>query len=169
MTGPNASGDEHQWLRRREAELRRQGICPSCHNLATGELYGDQPLIEEDDLFQVTLEGYPRVRGHAIVLYKPHRPDLSALSEEEAGFVFARCVRVVNAIKRGLGAEKVYLNTMCDGELNHLHLQLFPRYPGDPTGSKRFVAERRPLTDGEATARLVRAALPPPGAVRAPR
>ena len=163
MASQNASGHGHDRLRRREAELRRQGICPSCHDLATGELYGDQPLIEEDDLFQVKLEGFPRVRGHAIVLYKPHRPDFSALSEEEAGLVFARCVRVANAIKRGLSAEKVYLNTMCDGDLNHLHLQLFPRYPGDPTGSQRFVAERRPLTGGEETARLIRAALPPPG------
>ena len=29
--------------------------------------------------------------------------------------IFGLCVRLTNAIKLGLGAEKVYLNTMCDG------------------------------------------------------
>jgi hypothetical protein len=48
---------------------------------------------------------------------------------------------------------------MCDGPINHLHLQLFPRYPGEPIGSTRFVAPRQPLIDGEAIARLIRAAL----------
>lgn len=69
------------------------------------------------------------------------------------------CVRMANAIKRGLGAEKVYLNTMCDGPLTHLHLQLFPRYAGDPIGSTRFVADRGPLLDGDEIARRIRAAL----------
>ena len=66
---------------------------------------------------------------------------------------------MTNALKRGLGAEKVYLNTMCDGPINHLHLQLFPRYPGERIGSTRFVTERGPLADGEKIARLVRSAL----------
>ncbi len=57
----------------------------------------------------MVLEPYPRARGHTIVVYKPHREDISELSEEEAGRVFEVCVRMVKAIKEGLGAEKVYL------------------------------------------------------------
>lgn len=140
-------------------ELREQGVCYTCHDLRTGELFGDQQVVCEDDLFRVVLEPYPRMRGHTIVVYKPHREDLSELSEEEAARVFQVCVLVVRAIKRALGAEKVYLNTMCDGGINHLHLQLLPRYHGDPIGSGRFVAERGPLTDGPRTARLIRAEL----------
>lgn len=63
------------------------------------------------------------------MVYKPYREDVSGLAAEEAGRVFQPCVRVVDAIKRGLGAEKVYLNTMSDGPRNHLHLQLFPATP----------------------------------------
>ncbi len=155
------------WQRRREQlglavqELRRRGICATCHDLATGEPFGDGTLVYEDDLFKVRLDAYPRARGHTIVVYKPHRVDLSELAPDEAGRVFRMCVGVAKAIKRGLGAEKVYLNTMCDGPLSHLHLQLFPRYAGDPTGSRRFVAERGLLVDGEETARLIRSALEP--------
>jgi hypothetical protein len=43
--------------------------------------------------------------------------------------------------------------------LNHLHLQLLPRYAGERIGSTRFVAERRPLVDGEDTVRRMRAVL----------
>jgi diadenosine tetraphosphate (Ap4A) HIT family hydrolase len=40
-----------------------------------------------------------------------------------------------------------------------LHLQLLPRYAGEPIGSTRFVAERRPITDGDETTELIRSAL----------
>ena len=140
-------------------ELREQGICDTCHNLATGKPYGNAHLLYEDDRFRVNLESYPRARGHTIVVYKPHRADFTELDEDEAGAVFRLCVRVANALKRSLGAEKVYLNTMCDGPINHLHLQLFPRYPGERIGSTRFVAERGPLLDGEEIARRVRSML----------
>lgn len=140
-------------------ELRQRGICDTCHDLVTGAPYGARFVLHEDDRFRVTLEEYPRARGHTIVIYKPHRADLTELGEEEAGLVFRLCVRVAQAIKRGLGAEKVYLNTMCDGSLNYFHLQLIPSYAGDPIGSKRFVAARGPLVDGAETTRLIRAAL----------
>jgi diadenosine tetraphosphate (Ap4A) HIT family hydrolase len=48
---------------------------------------------------------------------------------------------------------------MCDGGINHLHVQLFPRYAGDPIGSTRFVAPRSPLADGPETAKKIRDAL----------
>lgn len=70
------------------------------------------------------------------------------------------------ALKGALGAEKVYLNTMCDGEINHLHFQLFPRYAGDAIGSSRFVLPRRPLERGreigDALRRAFGAAWSPP-------
>ena len=102
---------------------------------------------------------FPRMKGHTIVIFKPHREDISEINGEETSEIFGLCVRMTNAIKRGLGAEKVYMNTICDGEINHLHIQLFPRYPGERIGSSRFVAPRGPLTDGDATARRIRAAL----------
>jgi diadenosine tetraphosphate (Ap4A) HIT family hydrolase len=146
-------------LRRTIEDLRARGICYACYDLQTGELFRDQHVVFEDSHFRVALDLNPRMRGHTIVLYKPHREDISELTGEEAGCVFAFCVLVTRAIKEGLGAEKVYVNTMCDGGINHFHLQLFPRYPGDPVGSKRFVAPRGPVIDGVETAHRIREAL----------
>lgn len=144
-------------LSRKIDDLRRKGICYTCYDLQTdGQLFGNEYTIYEDDLFKVVLEPYPRTKGHTIVIYKPHRSDLSELSDNEAGKVFAMCVRVVQSIKASLGAEKVYLNTMCDGDINHLHLQLFPRYPRETIGSNRFVAERHPVSEAKDTVRLIR-------------
>jgi diadenosine tetraphosphate (Ap4A) HIT family hydrolase len=146
---------------RRIDTLRQQGVCYQCHDDATGEVFGKQAVIVEDDRFKVLLDSYPRMLGHTIVVYKPHREDISELAAEESAAVFQLCVRVVNAIKQALGAEKVYLNTMCDGAINHLHVQLLPRYPGDPLGSRRFVAPRGPLADGKALAARIGEALRP--------
>ena len=159
MSAVNNWRREREQLSQKIEELKRQGICYSCHDMKTGQVFGDQYLVCEDDLFKVVLESYPRMKGHTIVVYKPHREDISELSADEASCVFQMCVRVVKVIQRALGAEKVYLNTMCDGPINHLHFQLFPRYAGDPIGSRRFVSKRHPLTNGNEIAQLIRSAL----------
>jgi len=153
---------ERDELGRRIEALRRQGICYQCYNAETGgSLFGHEHIIYEDHSFKVVLEPYPRTRGHTIVVYKPHREDISKLTEDEAGKLFVLCVRMVKAMKAGLGADKVYLNTMCDGGMNHLHVQLLPRYAGDETGSTLFVAPRGPLVDGGVIASRIRSALMP--------
>jgi diadenosine tetraphosphate (Ap4A) HIT family hydrolase len=76
--------------------------------------------------------------GETVVQYKPHRDDMSVLHDEEAGRVMQMCVKMMNAIKLGLGAEKVYMITMCDGPINHLHFTLVPRYPGEHWGFRNF-------------------------------
>ncbi len=158
-------GSADGWRQKRELlalrikELKQQGICYSCYDLATGQLFVEPFLVYEDEDLKVVLDPYPRMKGHTIIVYKPHREDISFLSEDVADRVFRMCIMVVKAIKEALGAEKVYLNTMCDGEINHLHFQLLPRYPDEPIGSKRFVLERRPLIDGNETAQLIRSAL----------
>lgn len=147
---------ERETLGRTVEALRVQGTCDTCYDLEHGgELYGNQYPIFEDDLLRVKLELYARARGHTIVVYKPHRMDISDLADGEASHLFEACVRLVKAIKVGLGAEKVYVVTMCDGILNHLHVQLLPRYAGEPIGSTRFVAPRASVTDGDATSERI--------------
>jgi histidine triad (HIT) family protein len=151
---------EREEIGQRAARLRDKGLCPTCHDLETGEVYGNGTrLVYEDDLFKVMLERYPRMFGHTIVIYKPHREDISELNDEETAAVMRICLRLISALKRGLGAEKVYLNTMCDGPRNHLHLQLFPRYKGDEIGSRRFVLPRQPIENGPSSAARLRNAL----------
>jgi diadenosine tetraphosphate (Ap4A) HIT family hydrolase len=143
----------------RVAELCARNVCYCCHDLATGEVLPDQPIIHGDERFRVVLDLNPRAHGQTIVVYKPHRADFTELTPEETASLFALCTRVANAIKQGLGAERVYLVTMCDGEINHLHVQLLPRYAGESIGSKRFVAPRVPLQGGEELASAIRAEL----------
>ena len=51
--------------------------------------------------------------------------------------------KVMNILKSVYGSESVYLCTMCDGPMNHFHVQLIPRYSFEKRGSKNFVKERQ--------------------------
>ena len=51
--------------------------------------------------------------------------------------------KAMNALRAVYGAESVYLCTMCDGPMNHFHLQLIPRYAHEKRGSHNFVEERQ--------------------------
>jgi diadenosine tetraphosphate (Ap4A) HIT family hydrolase len=139
--------------------LRAKGICPTCRDLEQGDVFVGQSVICDDDQVRVVLDQYPRSRGQTIVVWKPHHEDFTTLAPDETAVLFQRCTEVANAIKRSLGAEKVYLVTMCDGFPNHLHIQLLPRFAGEPTGSRRFVGARIPLKDGPELARRIREAL----------
>jgi len=146
--------------------LRARGLCYQCYDLETdGDVFGQQTSVYDDPHIRVVLESRPRMAGHTIVIYKPHHDDLSSLTDAEAGYVFAVCTRCVRAIKRAMGAEKVYLNTMCDSGINHLHLQLFPRYAGESIGSRRFVLPRGVPEDSDAIAARIRDALLAEGAM----
>ena len=57
-------------------------------------------------------------------------------------YVFEK--RAMQALKAVYGAESVYLCTMCDGPMNHLHIQLIPRYAYEKRGSRNFVKGRQP-------------------------
>ena len=45
-------------------------------------------------------------------------------------------------LRETYNAESVYLCTMCDGPMNHFHVQLIPRYDYEKRGSKNFVKPR---------------------------
>lgn len=147
-------------LGERIQRLKEAGICYQCHDLATGEVFGDQPVVADGARIRIMLDSFPKAHGHTIVVWKPHRADFTELEPHETAELFTRCTEVANAITRALGAEKVYLVTMCDGEPNHLHVQLIPRYPGEPIGSRRLAGARLPIRDPGATIAALRTALP---------
>ena len=55
-------------------------------------------------------------------------------------FLFAK--KAMNVLKEVYDAESVYLCTMCDGPMNHFHLQLIPRYSYEKRDSTNFVKPR---------------------------
>ena len=56
--------------------------------------------------------------------------------------IFVLAKKVMKVLKEVYEAESVYLCTMCDGPMNHLHIQLIPRYSFEKRGSKNFVKPR---------------------------
>lgn len=128
------------------ASLVDSGICPTCYDREHGHvLYGDcsDKRLFENELFECMLVGNPRAPGHTAIISKAHYKDMMALPDELCREVFVFAKKAMNALKAVYGAESVYLCTMCDGPMNHFHIQLIPRYGYEKRGSRNFVKERQ--------------------------
>lgn len=127
------------------AELVDMGICPTCYDRQHGHcLYGDPAVrkLYENDLFECLLTGNPRAPGHRIISTKEHYKDMMDLPDDLCREIYSFARRTMVALKEVYGAESVYLCTMCDGPMNHFHVQLIPRYGYEQRGSSNFVKER---------------------------
>lgn len=127
-------------------ELVDNGICPTCydrsHNFA---LYGDpaETTLYENDLFTCVLIGGPRAPGHCCIISKEHFKDMMEIPNDLCAAVYLFAKKAMNALKTVYGSESVYLCTMCDGPMNHFHVQLIPRYAYEKRGSRNFVKPRK--------------------------
>lgn len=127
------------------ADLTDSGICPTCFNRNNNNvLYGnnDDKMIYEDELFECFLVGNPRANGHIAISTKKHYKDMMEIDDEICEKIFVLAKKVMNNVKKIYSAESVYLCTMCDGPMNHFHIQLIPRYSFEKRGSKNFVKPR---------------------------
>ena len=127
------------------ADLTDAGICPTCFNRENDHVvFGDdsERMIYEDDDFECFLIGNPRADGHVAISTKKHFKDVMEIDDEICKKIFVLAKKVMKVIKETYGAESVYLCTMCDGPMNHFHLQLIPRYSFEKRGSKNFVKPR---------------------------
>ncbi len=127
-------------------ELTDKGICPTCYDRAHGNcVFGDnsEDMILKNDVFECFLCDRPRADGHMIISSEKHFKDIMEAPWDvcEKMLKFAKFMMI--AIKDVYGCESVYLCTMCDGPMNHFHLQLIPRYDFEERGSKNFVKERK--------------------------
>jgi histidine triad (HIT) family protein len=140
-------------IEQRCATLIAQGICPSCHQFATGDVFPGQQeqTYYQDALLSCHLETYPRGVGHTILVTRTHYADIAEMPVDLGCHIMRVTHAVVNALKQVVGATKVYMHTMCSGELSHLHFQFIPRRPGELIGSRVFAAERGVLTHYQAT------------------
>lgn len=121
------------------------GICPTCydrsHNLC---VYGDptERVLFENDRFTCLLIANPRCPGHTIISSKQHYKDMMDMPADLCSEIFVFAQKVMVALKSVYASESVYLCTMCDGPMNHFHVQMLPRYPGEKRGSNNFVKPR---------------------------
>jgi len=128
------------------AELTDKGICPTCYNKEHNNcLYGDitDKMLYENELFECFLVGNPRAEGHTTISSKKHYKDMMEIPDELCREVYVFAKKVMNILKEVYSSESVYLCTMCDGPMNHFHIQLIPRYGYEKRGSKNFVKERK--------------------------
>jgi histidine triad (HIT) family protein len=144
------------------ADIVDSGICPTCFNKRNnGILYGkdEERIIYEDDMFECFLVGNPRADGHAAISTKKHYKDMMEIDDETCSRAFVLAKKIMNVIKETYNAESVYLCTMCDGPMNHFHLQLIPRYAFEKRGSKNFVKPRFDLVYDEEKVMTLRKSL----------
>lgn len=128
------------------ANLVDSGICPTCYDKENNHcLYGDptNKILFENETFECLLVGNPRADGHTIVSTKKHYKDMMEIPDDLCQEMFVFSKKAMNVIKQVYKAESIYLCTMCDGPMNHFHIQLIPRYDYEKRGSKNFVKERK--------------------------
>ena len=108
--------------------------CFICNKHRDLSAFAGIPIFEDRGLllshFPIT-EGAPATRGHLLVEPKRHILDLSEMNETEAEALGTFFVRATAALKKGLGAEHVYVFRIND-QVPHLHFHLVPRYKGTP-------------------------------------
>ena len=132
------------------ADIVDSGICPTCFDKENNYvLYGDNTskMIFENDKFECFLVGNPRAEGHVAISTKKHFKDMMEIDDDICKEIFLIAKKLMIIIKEVYKSESVYLCTMCDGPMNHFHLQLIPRYEYEKRGSKNFVKPRMEYTE----------------------
>ena len=127
------------------ADIVDSGICPTCFDKQNNHiLYGDNTdkIIFENDKYKCFLVRNPRAEGHVAISTKKHFKDMMEIDDKTCIEIFLLAKKVMNILKEVYNAESVYLCTMCDGKMNHFHIQLIPRYSFEKRGSKNFVKPR---------------------------
>ena len=127
------------------ADFTDSGICPICFDRENNNiLYGDNKdkIIYEDKDIECFLVDNPRANGHTTISSKRHYKNMMDIDDELCKKVFIFSKKIMNIIKKVYETESVYLCTMCDGPMNHFHIQLIPRYSNEKRGSKNFVKPR---------------------------
>lgn len=130
-------------------ELIDNGICPTCFNKENNNiLYGStkNTLLYENDNLEILLVTNPRSIGHTVIISKIHYKDMLEIPDNLCQEIYLIAKKTMNILKEVYKCESVYLCTMCDGQINHFHVQLIPRYKNELRGSKNFIKERKTYT-----------------------
>jgi histidine triad (HIT) family protein len=93
-------------------------------------------FVHQDDICSAFMDVQPVTPGHVLVVPHRHAPYLADLHEEEGAQMFRVAQRVAAALRmcdaRCEGVNFFLADGVAAGqEVIHVHLHLFPRYPGD--------------------------------------
>jgi len=121
-------------------------------------------VVYEDALALAFMDVNPLTPGHLLVVPKRHFAFMSEMDEETGAHLFRVAMRMNRAIRvSGLRCEGVNL-FLADGEaasqeVFHVHLHVFPRFPGDTFRIEADSPAYPSRTELDATARQIRGAL----------
>ena len=135
------------------------GICPTCYDKKNNHcIFGDnfEKMLFENEEFECFLCSNPRSLGHTIISSKKHYKDMMEIPNSLCSKMFIFAKKAMNALKEVYGSESVYLCTMCDGPMNHFHIQLIPRYSFEKRGSKNFVKPRKEYIEDKSKIEKIR-------------
>jgi diadenosine tetraphosphate (Ap4A) HIT family hydrolase len=103
--------------------------CLACHVLE-GRIQPPGGVIHEDEHWVVDHSISPvRLRGWLIIKPRRHVEDFADLSSAEADSFGPLASATAQAVRDGLGAERVYVCSFGE-EWRHVHVHVVPRYPG---------------------------------------
>ena len=137
--------EEAELLKLTPGELVDMAICPTCLNRKhSGAIYGDNTdkLLYEDEDIECFFVGNPRSKGHMCISTINHYHDLSEAPDRINEKIIRFTKQFMIIIGEEYKCERVYLCSMCDGPMNHYHVQLIPRYSNEKRGSTNFVKPR---------------------------
>jgi diadenosine tetraphosphate (Ap4A) HIT family hydrolase len=113
--------------------------CPFCLRVETGE------VLERSNRAAAFVDRFPISRGHTLVVPTRHEADFFALTdmEQAAVWVIAKRVRDRIVADHQPTGFNIGINVGADAgqTIEHAHLHLIPRYPGDvadPRGGIRW-------------------------------
>jgi histidine triad (HIT) family protein len=137
--------------------------CVFC-NIVSGDL--PSSIVYRDEHCTAFMDIRPVNPGHVLIVPNRHATYLADLDEEIGAHMFRVAQRIARALRRsGIRCEGVNL-FLADGEaamqeVFHVHLHVFPRYPGDGFGLRfgPHYSERPARAELDALAEKVRAAL----------
>ena len=142
---PNEFNIEEE-LKKSLKQLTDEGkVCPTCLDRYTNHrYYGDDTTRKtfSDEDIECMFINEQRARGHMIINTQQHYKDLLEVPPELNAKIMAFAQEYAKILKKVFECESVYLCTMCDGPINHYHVQLIPRYAHEKRGSKNFVKDR---------------------------
>ena len=99
--------------------------CPICRDGRPLDVVGELPSV------WVTAPAAAPLPGYVCVVSKRHVVEPFHLSDAESAAFWADCIHVSTALDAALQPSK--MNYEIHGNtIPHLHLHLYPRYPGDP-------------------------------------
>ena len=112
----------------------------------------DGHFLFEDDTHVAFLDRYPIDVGHSLVLPRKHHEQITDMTPEDVGIVFALVPKIAKAILEATGADAFSIGQnngrAAKQIVPHVHIHIIPRYNSKGTvWTKRQISNDKELSD----------------------